>query len=238
VVVRTHGEPEGQPQYLYRPPSLVINASTTEPIVQRWLQGLRLMIRSDHAGYEAAALDILGRSDLYTAYLVLEQAYQSLGDLERVAPLVAAVARRHGPVVSEITASLRQRLQRRKLHRLRSATSEPELRFFLALLQNLPDKEAIYAMVRGRYPQGDARAWVLGWVHALSGVERIGVDFDDELNLVLFEALLDGCGEAEMIERLKDTFDPEEVDAQRGALGRLAEQMQKTAILPLFRGGS
>jgi hypothetical protein len=237
IVVRTYSEPEAQPQYEYRPPSLAVDPFFEEPLVKRWLQGLELMIRKADPDYAALAADLIARSDLHTGFLVLEQAYHQLGDLERIGPLVEAAERRHGPVIGEITAALYQGLHRSKLARLRADVKEPESRFFLALLQNLPDKGSIYAMVRRRYPGDDPRARVIAWVRELSGVARIGVDFDDDLNGLLFEALLDGCPEAELLERLKAEFDAGQVDAQVDAIRRAAGRMRQTALAPLFQGG-
>jgi hypothetical protein len=64
------------------------------------------------------------------------------------------------------------------------------------------------------------------------------VDFEDDLNGVLFEALLDGYSGADLLERLKTDFDPEEVDAQADALDRYARRMQETGLAPLFRCSS
>lgn len=238
VVVRTNSDPDRQPQYNYLPPSLAVNPFHEEPVATRWLQGLALLIGAKHPDYDALARGILGRSDLHTCYQVLEQAYLGLGSPERVGRLVEAAELRHGPVISEITAALDQRLFRRKLHELRGAVRDPEERFFLSLLQNLPDRDAIFALVRRRYPGDEPRARVVSWVHALSGVDRIGVDLDDDLNAVLFEALLDGCGAAEMLGRLKAEFDPAQVDAAAGELDQYAGRMRRTALAPLFRGGA
>ena len=114
---------------------------------------------------------------------------------------------------------------------------DPERRFFLALVQNLPDRDAIYALVRRRYPDDDPRARVLAWARALSGVDTIGIDLEDELHRHLFEALLDGCSEAKIFDRLREVYGDGQVEAQAEVLGRTVARMRRTVLMPLFRAG-
>lgn len=238
VVARTFGELEGSPQYEYRPPCVALDPFFEEPVLTRWLQGLELLHRSGSPRYDELAADLLARADLHTAYLVLQHAYRKLGDLSRAAPLLAAAERRHGPVIAELAAALLEERRRRLIFRLRASVRDPERRLFLALAQNLPDRDAIYALIRRRSPDGDPRAQVLAWARALSGVDRIGIDLEDELNCRLFEALLDGCSNAGIIDRLREEYDGEQLAAQAEVLGRCIARMRRTVLAPLFRAAA
>jgi hypothetical protein len=238
VVVRTYHDSEKAPFYDYFPPSIAVDRFQEEALVSRWCQMLELMIRTNHWDYHARATDIIARTDLHTCYQILQQAYAQIGDLDRIAPLVEAAEQRHGSAALEITASLRQQRFRRKLFLLRSEVRDPERRFFLALLQNLPNRDSIYAMVHRHYPDEEPRRRVIDWVRSLSGSDRIGVELDDDLTRAVFEALLDGCSGATLCQRLKAEFDPEEVDAQAETIERYAGRMRQTALAPLFRCSS
>src|SRR6185436_6865436 len=98
----------------------------------------------------------------------------------------------------------------------------PDQRFFLALLQNLPDRDAIYALVEQRYPGGSPRERVAAWIQALSGIDQIGVNFDDQPTRHIVLALLDGCSTDGMLERLAQVFEPGEVKAHAEGLHRHA----------------
>lgn len=236
VVVRTRGEAEGSPQYEYRPPSLAIDPFYREPTQKRRLQALELLLRAGRADHDEVAAGLIEGSDLTTAYLVLRQAYRAIDDRARVEKLLAVAARRHGAVIEEIATVLREELRRWAIHRLRVDVRDPDRRFFLALAQNLPDRESSYELIRARHPEAEPRERVLAWARELSGVDRIGIDLEDDLNVVLFGALLDGCSEGEMLDRLREEFDPAEVDAQvEGIRGQVA-RMRKTVLAPLFVG--
>src|SRR5262249_23129419 len=150
--VRTYSDPDRHPQYSYLPPSLATDPFYDEPITKRRLQGLAFMIRAAHPEYEARALDIIGRTDLQTCFKVLEQASARVADRACVSRLAAAAADRHGPVAADIAASLEHALFRRKLSRLRTVVLDREQRYLLALLQGLPDRDAIYAAIRRDFP--------------------------------------------------------------------------------------
>src|SRR5262245_53516813 len=106
LVARTRGEAEAPPQYDYRPPSLAIDSFYEEPTQRRWLQALDLLLRAGRADYDELAAGLIDRSDLVTAYLVLREAHRKIEDRDRVARLVEIAARRHGPVIAELAASL------------------------------------------------------------------------------------------------------------------------------------
>jgi hypothetical protein len=238
VVVRTYTDPDRQPQLTYQLPSLAFDPFYAEPLMKRKLQGLALMLRSGRRDYDARARELLAGSDPWTCYVVLDQAFRHLGEPERIASLVEAAEERHGELASEIAASLRAELRRRKLHRLRADVRDPEQRLFLALLQNLPDRSSMFAAVKRHVPGEEPRERVLRWVYSLSGVDRIGVDFDDECNRLLFEALLDGLPPDDVLARLATEYGAEEVAAQAGAIRRQCERMRQTALAPLLRGGA
>jgi hypothetical protein len=236
VVVRTCSDDDAAPQYDYRPPCLAINPFDRDPVLIRKIQGLAFARRADPARFVERAAALAERSDLETCFEVLVEARRgpTPGGAAGLAPLLDAARRRHGPVIDELSAVVQEGLRDRKLRRLRAAQKEPDLRFFLALLQNLPDRGAIFEMVGQRYPGAPPRARVEAWVRALSGVDAIGVDLDDELTRHLFGALLDGCSPDETRARLSEVFAPTDVAAQADAIARHRERIRRTALAPLF----
>ena len=237
LVARTYRDGDASPQFDYSPPSLAMDPFFQDPSMVRRLQGLTFLRRVSPQDHDQLAADLIGRSDLHTGWLVLHEAYHATDDPGRLGPLLEAARQRHGEVVSELTAVLFEELRQEKISRLRAAVKDPEHRFFLALLQNLPHRDAIYAFCRRRYPEDDPRARICAWAEALTGVDAIGVDFDDALNRHLFRALLDGCSEDAIRSRLKGEFDPDAVDAQAPALARHCDRIRRTALAPLFSEG-
>jgi hypothetical protein len=232
VVVRSYGEPH--PTFTYHEPSIAMHPFYEEPIVTRWLQALSLLMRTRDPDYERCAAELLDRSDMHTAYRVLEHAYRRLDDLQRVAPLLEAARRRHGAAAEDLIAALDDQRRRQKLFSLRTVAQDQGARFFLAVMMSLRGRSAIFAAIEARYPGEDPRAKVIAWARALSGVDRIGVDLDDDLHGILFEALLDGIAEPELFERLETVFDAADVEAQAPEIRAAAARMRRTALASLF----
>ncbi len=231
VVVRSYGEPH--PTFTYAEPSVAVHPFYEEPLLARWLQALTLLIRSADPDYQRCAVELLRRSDLHTTFRVLEHAYRKLDDLERAAPLLLAARQRHGAAADELIASLDDQRRRQKLFSLRGVARDPDTRLFLAMLMSLPSRDAIFTLIKARYPTEDPRAKVIAWARALSGVDRIGVDLDDDLHGVLFEALLDGATEAELFARLRAVFDDADVEAQIPEIRAAAARLRRTALATL-----
>jgi len=234
VVIRTFGEDLGQPQYSYQSPSLAHDPFHSEPQATRQLQVLRLLWETRPADGLELAAQLLARSDLHIAWLVLEAAQRALGADAR-APLMDAARRRHGATIDELAAVLEEGGRRDDLGRLRRRTKDPGQRFFLALLQNVPHREGIEAMIGARYPDVEPRAQILAWLAALSGVDAIGVDLTDELNRRIVGALLDGRTPAGVLEALAEVFDPAQLEAQRDDLALHCDRIRATPLAPLFR---
>jgi hypothetical protein len=71
-------------------------------------------------------------------------------------------------------------------------------------------------------------------VRALSGTSRIGGDVTGELERVLVEVMLDGAPHEAALERLRERFDAESVDAQRDAIAAHAARIRATLLAPLL----
>jgi hypothetical protein len=235
VIVRTYLDDEAAPQYSYRPPCLAIDSFYQEPSMVRRLQALRFARTTGPAAYPALAAGLIERTDLHTGWLVLNEAVRGPSDPADLDLLMAAARNRHGAVMESLSEALLEDLRDRKIQRLRDDQTDPELRFFLALLQNLPQRDAILKLIRRRYPKGDPRKRVIGWVDALSGVDAIGIDLRDDLTREMFLALLDGRSQTALLARLKRRFDAKEVEARKKDLADHAERIRRSALAPLFR---
>ena len=78
--------------------------------------------------------------------------------------------------------------------------------------------------------------------HLVTATYRVGFEVhvgdrevSDELNRLLFEALLDGCSPDETRARLVRVYDAAEVEAAAEGLARHAARMHETLLRPLFK---
>ena len=234
LVVRS-GPERGGLKLDYFVPHLAFDPFNVDPLVLRRTQVLRLLLHCGLARHDELAAHLLEECDLATTWDVLEQSCNEIPEPHRAARLVEIARRRHGPVIDELVAVIWEQRRMRHALRLHAAERDPELRFFLALLHSVPRREAILELVGQRFPGTDPHALVRGWAEQLSGVDRIGVDFSDEVNRVLFAALLDGCTPAGTRTQLASSFDAESVAAQAGEVMAYCRKIEETVLAPLFR---
>ena len=175
VVVRSYHDSEVTPQYEYLPPNVAHDPFFEDPATKRRLQALRLLRKTKQPGHVELAAEMIARSDLHTAWVVLLDLYRSIGSAARAAPAIDAARARHGAAVDDLLPALDEERRRRKLHQAREMVTDRDERFFLALLENLPDRASIEAAVRQRHPDAEARDKIVAWVEALSRAGIVGV---------------------------------------------------------------
>ncbi len=234
LVVRSQPDRSG-PKLDFFWPNLAFEPTDVDPLVLRRTQALRLLLHTNHPRHDELATQLLERCDLATAWDVLEQSCNEVPDSSRVERIVETARRHHGGIVDELIAVIDEQRRMRHTLRIHAAERDPELRFFLALLHSVPQREVILQLVEQRYPGVDPRARVIGWAERLSGVNRIGVDLSDPVNRRLFEAMLDGCTPADALARLSAEFDPTSVAAQADQVIAHCRNLECTVLAPLFR---
>jgi len=198
LVVRTDRDPEGLPQYDFRPPCLAVDPFAGRPLLPKRLGMLRMVHRSRREAYLRTAKTMLSGADWLTTYAILDQAYKldqpdasaGAGDSER-ARVVALAREALGPGIDELLPVLEANAARRSLVARRDAvTDDDELRFFLAVLLTVPDREALLRLVRERFPARDPVDVVLRALAVLG--------FDPDA-LVVSRALVAGEGTREAL---------------------------------------
>jgi hypothetical protein len=219
LVIRTFGSPGHQPQFSYLPPCVAMDPFFEDATAMKRLQCLGALFRANDPEAVAAAAAWIGRADLHTTFQILSLARHLLGrhgvdrlfgvngDDTRFGRLRDLARGRHGDVVDGFEAVFLEQDRLDQLVALRSSITEPDLRFFLALLLNVEERSVILALVRQRFPEDDPRLRVLAWTGALARTRVMGsplpnalgvAGFDDYDALVL-EHLIDGATDAEVL---------------------------------------
>lgn len=219
LVVRTFGSPGHQPQFSYLPPSVAMDPFFEDATAIKKLQCLGALFRGKDPEAAAAAGSWLARADLHTTFQILSLARHMLGrhgvehifgignDDSRFGALLDTARARHGDVVGSFEAVFVEQERVDQLVALRGSITDPELRFFLALLLNVEDRDVILSLVRQRFPDDDPRERVLAWAGALARTRVMGAalpnalgvaGFDDYDGLIL-EHLIDGATDATVV---------------------------------------
>ena len=212
LVVRTDRSPLELPQYSYHKPSVAIDPFFFDETLTKKLQLVTALLRARHPDAEAVITDLLAASDLHTAYEVLRLLRGNLrsghidklfgleGGTAQYDRLFEAARQRHGKLAEAFPAVFAHLEEENEIVMRRSLVANPEHRFFLALLLNVPGRERIFALVKQRFPDVEPLEKVLDWLLELSetrivgsGVNNaLGIDGFDDTDLFLVERLLEG----------------------------------------------
>jgi len=224
VVVRTYQDPDAQPQYRYMQPGIAIDPFHSDPILDRKVQLLRVLHRSDDARYDALAASLAESGDFQLVFRVLEQAYAVYSGDDRFAALLAVARRNLGPLAEWIVPALDENRRQAHLVDLRAKYREADERFFLALLLNVPTADAMKDIIRHRHPGDDPDTLIERWLRRLSSEgEVLGLAFDD-MTVAMYRHAARGASLPEILENLNG-------DAAAGgftlSIARVASQYNK-----------
>ena len=178
VVIRTQNDPGTGPQFNYLPPHVAMDPVFGDELTLRRKQLLDVLEHMEAPDYVAIVLEMLEELDIERGFFILQHSMghlQSLGDWESA---LEAYQDRHGPLVEGVAATLETGVNREIIKTLRSSITEPEHRFFLALLMNVTTKAALLQLVSQRFPEDEAVDTILRWA------EELGAETDDGIAIL------------------------------------------------------
>lgn len=169
LLVRTHSNVAAKPQLAFFPPGLAIDSPGLEKDEElKYLSRLlALSAKGDPVAAEKTMFKVLSRLDaprLFHLSLTFSSRFASDESRQR---LIDLVARQHG---EELAQCLDQVLSLRRVEleikAARETVDDAELRFFLALLLNVKDRETLLSLVQARFPEREpieaCAEWLLG----------------------------------------------------------------------------
>lgn len=219
-----------RPAHCYRPPGLAFVRRDPSPTRARQLHLLGDMpVKSVPFAAETCAAQAIRGGTLLDAIEILD--FMSAQRFDR--PLLEEVYEQakevHGEALELVWRSL-------ELARVRSLLAAIETgkdarhRLLLFLLLFMPDKAAMVSFLEREHPGKDASRLLRQWLleaRGAFGFER------DTLSTFLLEGLLDELTEEELLERLGEEFDAQDVDDLRGDIRRVCHEILGQ---PLFQG--
>ena len=235
IVVRTYQDTECGPQYRYHPPALAEDPFFDDGLVHRRLEGLGVLHELDPARYETAAAELVATSDFYLVYRVARQHLSVIEDLDRTRSLLEHARARHGTRVDRLGPVFEELVRISTLRARRELMTGIDHRFFLALLLNLPTRNAICDAIEARYPDRDPLELVTRWTLDLADA-LTGTPADSDHAAAVIAELFRGFEGDRLVARLKEEYDDDDVDRSIPAILEIERSLRRAPILrPLFR---
>jgi hypothetical protein len=234
IVVRTYEERHHLPQYKYLPPGLAIDAEDREGLRTRRLIFLDGMARGQIDGLSEYSHRLIKDGDLETVYYVFSLLTRRKVDKRLLTDLYGNARQRHGDIVNLLQEVCEEERRTRIVTALRSKVSDPDVRFLLALLMLIPDRDGIFEAILLQFPDVEPLATIETWMKAISGKETIGFDFSD-INRLIFRSLVEGLDAEGLLQRLRAEFRDDSIETHRDRLLDHAKKLAKSELfMPLL----
>jgi len=198
-MVRNYYDEGAPPQMGYAPPGIGIDDALADPRLLRPLELYRMLVDVGRVrDAEQIVRGIVGGKDLMAVFLTLA----AIGDTDAERPIAERVRARahtrHGAVVDTMTAAIANEAEARRFTLLRSRVTDPDLRFFLALLLVVPTPAALRRLVAERVPGQDVALTMHRWLTALAGMNALTFSLD-AVQLRLLAHMMQGRTFAEIL---------------------------------------
>lgn len=223
IVVRTDKSPLYLPQYSYHKPYLATDPFYSHETTNRKLQTIGALFAVKHPETDRMVTGVLEQSDFQTSVAVLntvrhhlstnqlDQLFNLSQPVERFRGFLDVVRRRHGERAEVLPAVFSHRDMQDEIVRRRGYVTNPEHRFFLALLLNVEGRDNVFKLVGQRYPDAEPLEKVLDWVLELAQTRvvggkppnALGIENFGQIDLALLEGMLNGKSDATITDELR-----------------------------------
>jgi hypothetical protein len=238
VVVRTGADPAAGPQYTYLQCGIAFDPFHAPDVVEKQLQVLELLRVLGDGSLRRRARAMVQGADAFRAFKVVDAMASALPSAE-YASFLGGLELPYAGLAQRLRAHHAERLRQTAIIERRRRIHQPDHRFFLALLLNVPSRRRILDMVASEFPKATAEETIERWVRELAELRhedgRSALDIElDEAGLLVFGHLLRGAKDDEVVRALEEDFT--DVIEQRDQIAVLCEAFRSSTLFrPLLR---
>jgi len=198
AVVRTQHDPGTGPQFNYLPPHVGYDPVFSDPLTLRRRQVLDVLEQIQDPAYLDLVLEMIQELDFERGFHTLQSCMGHLRDSGAWESVYAAFQKKHGALALGIESTLDECGRRDRIKAMRARISDPEHRFFLALLLNVRTRGDLFSLVAQRFPEESVVDVIIRWSEELleetdCGVaildavfpQELDIDFDDQPGVFL-----------------------------------------------------
>lgn len=245
IVVRTRNSPMYLPQYSYLKPHLAIDPFFVQNSLTKKIQSMGAMLKAKRPDADEKIASMLSMCDLHQTHQILanlrpmlrsDKVKQMFGVENfdgRFGKIFAAVEDRHGVRAGRLLDVFKRQDKLSFILERRSFVTDPELRFFLAVILNIDGRDNIYKLIKQRFPESDPKEKVLDWTFDLAntrvvGVEppnALGIENFGDIDVAIFEELLDG----NHISKIRESL-----SSQGAQVDSLEDRIERISVSPLL----
>jgi len=249
LVIRTDKSPLYLPQFSYHRPTIAVDPFYEHETTSRKMQTIGALFQIKHPDADRMISELLSESDFHTSYLIMQTVNDWVGSdkighlfgiedsNDQLGRFLDIVRSRHGDKADEIAAALRDATLSAELIRRRAVVSDPEQRFFLAILLNVEGRENVCRLISQRFPDDDPIDKILDWTFDLAQTRVVGMHIPNALGIADFDAfdlqILEYLlrGERDMVGKLSAELPSETEASLTEKVDRSTEKLRSSVVL-------
>lgn len=217
-----------RPSHCYRPPGLAFVRREPSPVRARQFALLGAMpAKAVTFAAETCATQVIRGGSLLDAIEILGFMSAHGFDPSLLEDVCEQAKSLHGGALALVWRSLVLEREQRVLLSVETG-KEARHRLLSFLLIFMPDKAAMLSFLGREYPDDDARALLWEWL--LEARRAFGLELD-ALGLTLLEGLFDESSEAQLLERLEEEYDAQDVADLADDIRRVCHEILGLPIL-------
>jgi hypothetical protein len=245
IVVRTEKSPLYLPQFSYQKPYIALDPFFDNETTSKKLQSLKPLLQVNHPEADRLIAAMLETADFQTSLSVLSTIHSHLsgsflgelfsleGPAARFGNFLAIVRQRHGAKAERLGEVFKHRDRVNDLVRRRSFVTDPEHRFFFALLLNVEERDRILELVKSRFPDADPIEKILDWTYDLAQTRVVGANVPNalgiegfhDIDLSIVEHLLRGKSESDTLDAVMSEYVSEKPEVAKAKVRRIRESI-------------
>lgn len=255
LIIRTpKSQPLSLPQFSYMQPGLAIDPFFEEPNFIKKLQTAKMLLHLKRDDADEQIANFLKNSDAQLSYVILsnlkhlfsnaniEQVFGVEKNSDRFDNLIKIVRAKHGEIATTFTDAIYEQEKIGEISHKRSIVTDAELRFFLAILMNVSEKQKVFSLIKERFPDSEPIDKALDWTFDLSNTKVLGAnvtnalgisDFDDN-DLMALEFMLKDLDEAGVRASLKNDYGLVDADDWIKNLPSRNEKLRASVVLQVL----
>ena len=251
IVIRTHKSPLFLPQFDYKKPYLAMDPFWEEANTVKKMQCISALIRSKHPDADKHVEELLKKSDFQSTFGIvstikgfiqhnpMDKMFNPDAPQTRFEELMKIVKDRHGERADVFPKVFEHIEKQNEILNRRHYITDPEHRFFLALLLNVEGRKNILSLIKQRYPEDDPMDRALDWIFDLSQTRVMGLnipnalgieDFND-FDLFILENMLKDKSSDQISAALKKDYPSENADDLQKDLPKRKEKLESSVLL-------
>ena len=165
--MRTQHDPGTGPQYNDLPPHVAYDPVFSDSLMLRRRQVLDVLENLQDPVYVERVLEMIEVLDFERGFHTLQNCMAYLKELGEWEDVYEAFHKKHGSLAGGIESTLEECLRRDHIKRMRATVADPEHRFFLALLLNVPTRANLLTLVSQRFSEVSPFDTIIRWASEL-----------------------------------------------------------------------